>query len=417
MGNSQTRFDTSPVEEGPPDSNGRSLSVMKVTQRTDYYFGIIYLGTDTTVTDVPFIEYRSGGRFYLNANNPAPQDIDICIVDSYKACATLLTSAIDINTGNPITLSRVFFEDPTSACWTYRHRLGSLVTDDSISVVPQTAENGYRCRVSVGDYKQTAENESRCCRATHINFNTIEGNQTLSDIYNDFVSTSISSRGTCPLAFSNGYSTRHCDMYMDSYCASAANTEACTMYMLAQLDQNKTTLQPFIDYCSVNLQDRVCNLMAIQARKLGQGDVPDSALRSYCTANPNSKNCICYNTIQRLPSTFTQNSYIGPLACWYKPCAEEVNTQFLLTEQIEQRKDCSITRCSIDVGNINIQRTNPSVITLINDCKASVRNRTVLPKQDENNEFFESPIWKMSYMGLLGTSLFALFIFVPLALR
>lgn len=415
MGNSQTRFDVSPIELGSSDSRGKALSIMRVTQRTDNYFGIIYLGTNTTVTDVPFIEYRSGGIFLINASNPAPQDVDVCIIDSYKACGTLITQVIDSSTNSPIPLSRINFESPGSACWTYRYRLGSLVTDSSIAVVPQTAESGYKCRISVGDYKETSDNESRCCRSTQVNFSTLSMNQPLSQIYNDFINLSMTQRGTCPMHFSNGYTTNHCNDYMNAWCLTNANTEACIMYLLSQLDQNKSTVDSFISYCSRNLNDTVCEYMAIESRRLGNGEVSDRALINYCTANPKDPNCACYNASIKLPSNFTSNAYIGPIACWYKPCAEQTKVQFLLSEQIKQRRDCTITRCSIDIGNININKNNPSIITLINDCNVSLKNRTQLPK--DHPTFFSDPVWNMSYMGLLKVSLFAFLIGLPLVIR
>lgn len=414
MGAVYPRFDYSPVNVGTRDSNGRSLSTIQIVQHLDYYFLFIYISTSTQVFDVPFIEYPYGGNFFINSSNPAPQDIDVCVIDSYRACPTLIKSITDTSTNTTIPLSRIYFENPGSACWTYRYRLGSIVTDASSPVVPQTAESGFKCRISIGDYKETEMKEKSCCAASHINFSNLSANKLVEDIYADFVEMSIRERSSCPITFSNGFSTDHCDEYMNSYCSINANTEACIMFMLAQIARNKPTLKTFIDYCSNNLSDRVCLFMALFARKMGMSEAPDRALKNYCSSHEDKK-CSCYNTTISLPKNFTQNAYIGPIACWYKPCAEEPNTQFLLTEQLQQRKGCSITRCSIDVGNINLQSTNPSLITLINDCKVSLQNSTKLPKKEK--QFFSDPIWKIGYMGILGTSLTSLVLLTPFILR
>lgn len=415
MGAVYPRFDYSPVIGGLPDSDGRALSSMQVVEYYDYYFLFIYISTTAQVFNVPFIEYPTGGNFYINGNNPAPQDIDVCIIDSYKACPTLIKSVTDSSTGLQIPLSRIYFENPGVACYTYRYRLGSLITDASSSVVTQTAENGFKCRISVRDYKETAMKEQSCCSASHINFANLNANQSLAQIYEDFTQMSIAESGSCPMTFSNGFSTDHCDDYMNTFCAVNANTEPCIMFMLAQIARNKATLKTFVDYCSSNLSDRVCLFMAIFGREMGMSEAPDRALRNYCNNNTSDKKCSCYNTTISLPKSFTQNAYIGPIACWYKPCAEETNTQFLLTEQLKQRKGCAITRCSIDVGNINLQSTNPSLITLINDCQVSLQNITKIPKAEKT--FFSDPIWKIGYMGLLGTSLASISLLIPLALR
>lgn len=415
MGAGYARYDYSPITVGSPDTYGKSNSIMRVVRSVDYYFLFIYLSTDTQLYDVPFIEYLNGGVFEINGTNLAPQDIDVCVIDSYKACPTLIKSVIDMSTGKVIPLSKIYFENPGSACWTYRYRLGSLVTDASSFVVPQTAESGFKCRISVRDFKETELKESSCCRATHINFGRLDMNQRVDKIYQDFTNLSLSEPVTCPMTFSNGYTSDHCDNFMNNFCKGNSDNEPCIMFMLAQIDRKKQTLQTFIDYCSTNLSSRVCLYMALSARLNGQSEVPDRALRQYCSTHSNDKKCACYNTYTALPSSFNQNSYIGPVACWYKPCAEETNLQFLLTEQLQQRKGCSITRCSIDINNINITSANPSMITLINDCNVSLKSRTSLPKTEKT--FFSDPVWKMSYMGLMSTSLATTLLFVPLILN
>lgn len=404
MGNSSQRFDTSFVTEGTPDANGRASSIMNVVQRTDNYFLFFYLGTTTSIINVPFVEYRNGGTFYINGNTSTPQNLEICLVDSYKACPVIAKTIVDTNTNAIISPNKIYFENPSTPCSSYIYRLGSVVSATS-AVSTQTAQNGFLCKVSVGDFKETKEAESTCCRSSHIPFNTFDANRPLLSIYETFRDYSITNPRSCPMSFSNGYSSNHCNIFMDDYCKINANTDACIMYMIATLDKQINTLETFIEYCSEHITDRVCLHMAIAARNLNQPEVPDRALRQYCSRYPTSKNCECYNTSIRLPNNFKQNSYVGPIACWYKPCAENTSLQLLTTEMLQQRKGCNITKCSIDVGNINLNSANPSLVTLINDCQLS----SVITSDIDDN-FFADQIWSSGNMGLLIVGLPVFFI-------
>lgn len=412
MGTTKSRFDFSNVIQRPLDNNGLSNSSMMVVQRIDNYTANVYNSTNTNVYDIVFREYPSGGTFYIN-NSSIPQDIDICVVSSYTPCTTLINKVIDKATGQEIPLSKIYFNNPTTSCSSYPYRLGSVINEPNSEIAIKTGTRGELCKISVGDYKETSNKFSECCNLKHIDFKNINFNQDIKSMYNQFVDLSITQPKTCPITLSNGYSTNHCNDIMNTFCSleSNINSQQCIMYVLAQLQKGEPAIKPFIDYCSHHLDERVCSYMSLMARERGMSGISDAVLKSYCSNYPNSNSCRCYNTYISLPSNFSENAYMGPIACWYKPCAEETNQQFLLTEHLRQRSKCNVNICSIDVDNINLQSSNPSLVTLINDCKVSLQTGVDIKIKD--NVFFQGPIWNPGRMGLLTISLSTIIIFIP----
>lgn len=414
MGSSRSRYDISPVTQGAINQDGRATSILTIVRRTDHFVGVIIDRIDTDEFYIRFTEYPSGGTFRINGNTTVPQNIDVCMTNTYYSCAALIRKVIDVNTGSEIPLERIQFESAVTPCYTYPYRLGSDVIDITQQVY-DTATPGFKCRISVGDWRPSAVKETNCCTSSHLPLNTLNLNQTLSSLYQSFVNMSQTHSGTCPIIYSNGYTTTHCNTLMNKHCIDSTNNTECIMYMLAQLSQTRPTLEPFINYCSENLHSSVCMYMALEARNKNIGGIPDQVLRNYCGNNPSDKSCTCYNAFNKLPDSFKDNMYIGPLACWYKPCAELTEPQFLLTSQVEQRKGCNLTKCSIDIGNININSENPSLIKLINDCNYS-STAADLPENDQST-FFEGVMWNTGRLGIIKYSLVCLMLFIPMIVK
>jgi len=386
---------------GNPNSRGRVVSKMAVTVITDYYWAGIYGSSSDSYQYQDFIEYPNGGTFQIS-NNSGGSDIEVCVVDNYyNVCPASIVSIIDEN-DNVVPLSKVYFEAPRTPCDTYAYRSGSIIESQVNFPNPSPMyQRGMLCRLSLGDFKQFSEKEPRCCMASNIDLSLISNRDPLNQQYSKFVNLVVAgaSAASCPVAFSNGFASDHCNTVMDTYCSTNSNTKICLMYFLSKIIGRKSNLDTIINYCSANLNESVCMYLSIAGKENGNSAFSDLILKNYCEANPQNPNCGCYNTSKTLPTNFKNNSYIGPITCWYKPCAELTKPQFLLTEQSLQRSKCNLVSCTINVGEITAQA---NLIELINNCRSTSRDTSV---SKSLTGFFDDDIWSTGNLGILTISL------------
>lgn len=391
--------------QGIPDANGRSTSTLGLTLQSDKYIFGIYNSSSYELYGQQLYEYLDGGTFAIDPTSQT--DIDVCVVNNfYNVCPSIINKIIDKRTGQEISLTRVYLERPTTPCNTYSRRGGSILTDTKIYLPGgNTWEDGLLCRLSVADYKITSDKQTSCCLAKFIDFKKdIFIKHALTDQYLTFanlVTQNAFSNG-CPYAFSNGFTTVHCDEFLEPYCASNPNTDICTMFMASKFSQNRSTLSTFVNHCSKNLHDPICLSLSLAAKNSGNTGISDEIIKNYCDNNVGDKSCACYLTSKSLPSNFKDNYYLGPIACWYKPCAELSESQFLPYEYYLQRNKCKITNCTIDINNITDQ---PNMIEIINYCRAKTRD-TVISSTVPG--FFDDEIWSPGNLGILTVSLIGL---------
>ena len=414
MGNpiSYVRFHytTGGLQEGTPDINGKSLSSVNIAEQSDLYIFGIYIETSISFSKQLFSEYLEGGSFSIN---PAGEsDIDVCILDGYyNVCPTLIKKITNKSTGEEIPLTRIYMERPITSCNTYSRRIGSVVANPvNFNGSTKTYETGKLCRLSIGDYKQTIEKHQRCCLMNNINYSRdVLTKNTLPEQYLKFTNLSIESafNNTCPAVFSNGFATTHCDVILEPYCASNPNSDVCKMFMMSKFSSGKATLSTFVNHCSSNLHDPVCVHLSLAAKDNGNSGIVDQIISNYCDKNLGDKSCACYLTSKSLPSNFKDNYYLGPIACWYKPCAELSEPQFLPYEYYLQRNKCTLTNCIIDIGKISEQ---PNMIDLINYCRSKKRDTVV---KSNLKTYFDDEIWSPGNLGILTVSLITLAILLP----
>ena len=368
----------------PIGDNGNNRYSIFVGTNIDEYIVGIFNSRKTEYEEHNFNEYSSPTNFVIYRTGST--DLPICVVDNAGLCASLIASFTD-PLGVNIPLEKVYFEPGVKGCFTLTNRQGSVLD----AGFPSSLEaSGTLCRVSVKDFPQKENNKPYCCTLKQIDLTKINNNQPLTNLYQAVVTEStraatLSTNETihkCPIGYSNGFSTDDCNSFMNTLCSQNPDCDECIFYMLAMVYRGESNIKLFENYCSYNLNSRVCSYFAIATRQNGQSASSDNALKNYCTRNPTDKLCQCYNTTIKLPENFTSNAYIGPIPCWYKPCAENPHQQFLLSEQIKQRSGCNITSCLIDVGSIVVDQNNSTNVTLLNKC-SEVNNITVSRKKQK----------------------------------
>lgn len=355
MGITYTKsWDFSPIIPIGPDLYRLYL----VNRIYKFFLGIFVASWDDLYDTYDFTQYTSPRDFNISSTT---EDIPVCVFDTNLLCTSVINN-ITLN-GEPVPKEQVYITRGTTSCNTLQGRSGSIVFK---SLPPDLAQTGYLCKVQVGDWPQTPDNRPRCCKCQGIDFSQLSetDNMSMAELYNKFKSIAIDS--SCPVGYSNGFTSDDCNDIMQEYCSEQANTPECIFFTLASIYSHRP-VPGIVKYCSKYLPDKVCRYAALASRTSGQSFM-DDPLRIYCQANPNSKNCKCYQTTKQLPSSFQDNVYMGPIACWYKPCAEITQPQFLLQEQWEQRNNCLITICNIDIQNILIDTANPTQIDLIQKC-------------------------------------------------
>jgi len=401
------------LSEEPIDLNGKFEHKMGINLQSDRYIIGIYNSSSIENKRQPFTEYPNGGDFGIHKNGQT--DIDICITtNNYNVCPSSINNIFDKdNPSVKLPLTRVYFETPLTDCYTYAYRTGSIVTDPISLPGDPTYQKGKLCRLSYNDFKQTIDKQNRCCLASHINMNDIYAQSgSMQAQYQTFsnLSTQKASDAECPLAFSNGFATTHCDVILEDYCTTNPNTDICRMFLSSKIFNKKATLHTFINHCSNNLHDPICQSLSTAAKDMGNSGIVDQMIQNFCDRNLNDKSCACYLTSKSLPSNFKDNYYLGPIACWYKPCAELSEAQFMPYEYYLQRTKCSLTRCTIDVGKVS---ENPNILELINHCRAKSRD-TIIPTIIQS--FFDDDIWRPGNLGILTISLLSFIILLSTCL-
>lgn len=239
---------------------------------------------------------------------------------------------------------------------------------------------GTKCVISVDDVPATEARMSTCCTMQGIteyktgniiptlvpNFATFQELINWSDI--DFM------KYDCPSIFLNAYQSSHCDMWMKTYCTANPTRPECQVWLLKSTKGGRiVAADVYNSYCKSNLNSSVCTMFSLIANQYGMESFSDDALRSYCDNNPTDPNCQCY-IMSNNTTLISASTYIGPLECWFKSCAEQPNQQFLLSSQIRQRKSCRITVCDINVAAINAPS---AVVNIVNTCSGNIENSVV----------------------------------------
>jgi hypothetical protein len=332
-----------------------------------------------------------------------------CITDNtgISSCGKLIKGVTDYE-GNPISLKRVSLSPSVIPCKTPSYAQGAIIVEGTYDVNYLNPRNymmqGALCEINITDVPASQAAEKSCCIMSNIK--EVSSGTIIPSLVPDFRkyldvinwSRDDFSKYECPYIFLNSYVTSHCDTYMSSYCSGKPSDGACQLWLVKSVSNMRNpAAEVYQNYCSTNLNDPVCMLFSEVANDYGMYGYSDNALTTYCTNNPSDSNCQCY-FMARNPHAISASTFIGPLECWFKGCAEQANTQFLSSAQIRQRRGCRIAVCDITIGSIN---SPGAVVNLINSCGYSVEN-SVRQSQPLVRRSKMIPIMPIAILALLA---------------
>jgi hypothetical protein len=198
---------------------------------------------------------------------------------------------------------------------------------------------------------------------------------------------------------------------MYNYCANNLLNSKCVAWMDGVSKQgNSIGLELYLPFCQANLNTIACSYFS-QASLNYNTTYRDSAIQYYCSKNPDDINCNCTNTIIEANNLVT--SYLGPKQCWLSSCTlNSTDDKYILTEDLNTRKNCKIINCSINIGNINLTNDSNATINLINQCK-NQSNLTQIVGTNQNDRFeFSQGIFSTILIFILPVLLFIIIIII-----
>ncbi|CCU56329.1 myristylated protein, essential for entry/fusion (Cop-A16L) [Mythimna separata entomopoxvirus 'L'] len=273
---------------------------------------------------------------YLNKEE---YEINYCIGSPYNSleeCALLFnTSNIQ---GYTSELNNYVVTNEGSPCTSLTFRPGSILYGDSEWLDGRTF-TGNRCKIIYRGFPIYENDLYECCTGKRIT--------------------------GCHETLINNFTTSHCNVTMQSYCASNPEDVYCYRWLNSQSKSYDVALKLYSDLCSIDHTKLYCDYMCIYARENGFAGYCDKSLINWCSRNSNNPLCYCYIP----PSSIIPDveEVLGPKECWLAPCTVSYNGQkWLTTEQMNIKKNCSIQSCIITIGSLIARGNNK--IDLINNC-------------------------------------------------
>lgn len=300
---------------------------------------------------------------WFNIKNNGYKDIDYCLLDNntngIMECASLFSM-------DKKKLDKFSITKGDVPCKSYFYRPGLIFKNDRLNSDDRlndlgNIESGKLCRLVYRDDINTDSDTYDCCTKTKNN--------------------------GCNINLSNDYITPHCNDSMKSFCSLFPEHENCMLWLEnTYARQENQALDFYSNYCSKNHKSKACDYMCKISRENSdhRSSYCDIALSTFCKNN-NDPLCGCVNNFSAIiPVT---EDYLGPKECWFSPCSSQTNSKWLLTDQIQTRKNCLLTSCVITVDDL-IMNGN-SKAELINNCVTgtSVNSSYEIKKEYEESNF------------------------------
>lgn len=197
---------------------------------------------------------------------------------------------------------------------------------------------------------------------------------------------------TCNPIYTNNYSSADCDDYMLAYCGQSnnlVNDPSCMNWINNSLDAGRPIANELMQtYCSQgsNYNSNVCQQWANAVRESRNSPDPgayNNALSTYCSNNPNDPNCACMEPPQNI--TQLESLMATSKMCWYAPCHNTSNYNYLTSDMITTLDNCQQTTCYINAGDVTI--TGGGKVIFQNSCADQyLKNRGVTGGEEEENE-------------------------------
>jgi hypothetical protein len=363
------------------DGSERVRVVMNALQVLVYDY--ITVRRRNTTTEFQVDMFRTQNRsFMLRPSNTLELNYCVTNLTGLFGCSRLIDKVKYAN-GQTVNPNRITVQPTGTLCYTPNFMQGAVLIDQTYDRNYLNLSNivqGMKCVISVTDVPTTEDRMRRCC--TMQNITEYQTGNIIPSIVPNFVTfTELINwsdvdymRYDCPYVFLNAYQTSHCDEYMKTYCGTNPTNPECQIWLLKSTKASRIVASSVYNtYCKTNLNNPVCMMFSLISNLYGVESYSDDSLRTYCNNNPNDPNCQCY-VMSNNPNMLSISTYIGPLECWFKSCAEQANQQFLLSNQIRQRKNCKISVCDVNIGSIN---SPEAIVNIVNTCSGTVENSIV----------------------------------------
>lgn len=176
---------------------------------------------------------------------------------------------------------------------------------------------------------------------------------------------------------SKKFSKDFCDATMQTYCSqnNYANTasRACQDWAVGAVTAGRPVANNIMStYCSQgnNYTNDACQgwVSAVRNNSTMRG-AADIAITAYCQNNSGDPNCGCMNPPQNVTSI--ENLMTSSKACWYKPC-QNLNNDNYITSTLKDAKDnCVSTVCQINAGDIQVSGSG-NAVNFTNSCATQI---------------------------------------------
>jgi len=175
---------------------------------------------------------------------------------------------------------------------------------------------------------------------------------------------------TCDPKYLNQYKTTDCDALMLNYCNQGDNwtKQECIQWVAAAINNGRDVPNAYIStWCAdkANFATDACQKWCSATRRnQSMRSACDISLQYYCRNNPTDPNCTCLEPPEDI--TKIQGMMSLPKSCWYKPCKELVNKNYMTSTMEDDTHHCYGTVCSMEVGNVNLK--GDGTIEFNNEC-------------------------------------------------
>lgn len=289
--------------------------------------------------------------WFENINNYSPDNniVQYCIIpplNGFTNCANLFSDNPLDNTTihNAPVLDGISFTNDGGSCRTFIFRPGVVIKGGNIAskFVDPYVRTGQLCRLNYTDMIINPSNVRECCL-----------NQ------------------TCDNEFSDNFQSHTCDTVMSDYCLTNFDQPICMTWLENRTDNySNTGMDVYQKICSENMEEDVCTYFSLYANNKVNGyyyDYADKALDTFCTNNPDNKNCHCYLAKKNNKVVQEMSETLGPSECWLLDCTSKLkDLKWITHEQAENKKKCNGINCVISIKSLVADEN--SIINLNNFC-------------------------------------------------
>ncbi len=180
---------------------------------------------------------------------------------------------------------------------------------------------------------------------------------------------------TCGPSYQNQYKTADCDAPMISYCNQGDNwtKKECMQWVSAAILQGRDAPNAYIsNWCAAgsNFKTDACQTWCSAVRRNpSMRSACDIPVQYYCKENGTDPLCTCLEPPENV--TRIQDMMTSPKVCWYKPCINLTNDNYMTSTMDDDQKNCVSTVCLIEAGDINISGTDNKV-EFNNSCATNI---------------------------------------------